>query len=395
MTPNIGQFFGPVAKALYSTFLPALFGEPIDSDDPRLALAPLPVKHAGLALPSPVDSAAEHYKASTLLCGHLLGALKGSHKFSSADHRSTISEVRAELRERNSTRYGEALTSILRNLPRDTRRTIQRGCDTGAWLSVLPNAVHGTELSAQEFRDSLFLRYARTPPGLPSSCDGCGQSFSVRHALQCHNGGLITMRHNELRDELCDLAARAFAPSAVRDEPKINLGHVADSAQATPTNSSVQVHHHNQGDDDRGDLLVRGFWARSTDCIFDVRITDTDAKSNLSRDPRAVLTSQEKQKKKKYLAPCLAQRRHFSPFVVSADGLLGREANKVLQQLAKKLADKSGKSYLVVCGFLRARMSIAIVRATHLCLRGSRIPAERISHPIWCDGAGLTYFNTH
>ena len=100
---NIGGFFGPVAKALYCTFLPALFGEPIDPDDPRLALAPLPVKHAGLALPNPVDSAGENYKASTLLCSHLLAALKGSQKFSSADHRATISGVRAELRERNST----------------------------------------------------------------------------------------------------------------------------------------------------------------------------------------------------------------------------------------------------------------------------------------------------
>jgi hypothetical protein len=30
------------------------------------------------------------------------------------------------------------------------------------------------------------------------------------------------------------------------------------------------------GEDERGDLLIRGFWARGTDCMWDVvRVTDT------------------------------------------------------------------------------------------------------------------------
>ena len=107
----------------------------------------------------------------------------------------------------------------------------------------------------------------------------------------------------------------------------------------------------------------------------------------------AVLASQERTKKKKYLASCLAQHRHFTPFVVSVDGLIGREANQVLRKLATRLAEKSGKPYSVVCGFMRARMSIAIARATHLCLRGSRIPTDRMSHPFWIDGAGLGLFH--
>ena len=83
----------------------------------------------------------------------------------------------------------------------------------------------------------------------------------------------------------------------------------------------------------------------------------------------------------------------FSPFVVSADGLLGKEAQKVLQHLAAKLADRNGKSYSMVCGFVRARMSIAIVRATHVCLRGSRIPASRMSNrPQWEACGGLELF---
>ena len=50
--------------------------------------------------------------------------------------------------------------------------------------------------------------------------------------------------------------------------------------------------------------------------------------------------------------------------------------------------------YPAVCGYVRARISLAIARATHLCLRGSRIPAGQMSHrrPQWEDQAGLGLF---
>ncbi len=146
--------------------------------------------------------------------------------------------------------------------------------------------------------------------------------------------------------------------------------------------------------EERGDVLIRGLWARGTDCIIDVRITDTDSKSQRSKDPMKVLESHEREKKKKYLGPCLEQRRHFTPFVVSSDGLIGKEANSLLKMLSSKLAEKSGKPYSQVCGYVKARMSIAIVRATHLCLRGSRIPTSQMSNrrPEWEDGAGIELF---
>jgi hypothetical protein len=124
--------------------------------------------------------------------------------------------------------------------------------------------------------------------------------------------------------------------------------------------SSPQANHNlqkNKGED-RGDVLIRGFWARGTDCIIDVR---TDAKSNRSKDPHKVLEAHEREKKRKYLEPCLEQRRHFTPFVVSTDGLIGREAKTMLKELSALLAEKLGKSFSQVCGYVNARMSIAMV----------------------------------
>jgi hypothetical protein len=57
----------------------------------------------------------------------------------------------------------------------------------------------------------------------------------------------------------------------------------------------------------------------------DVRVRDTYAKSYHHRNPAKVIATQEKEKKLKYLEACLDQWRHFTPFVCSTDGLLGRE----------------------------------------------------------------------
>jgi hypothetical protein len=51
--------------------------------------------------------------------------------------------------------------------------------------------------------------------------------------------------------------------------------------------------------EDRGDILIRGLWARGMDCIVDVRIITDDAKSNRSKDLAKVSAAHEREKKKK------------------------------------------------------------------------------------------------
>ena len=109
-----------------------------------------------------------------------------------------------------------------------------------------------------------------------------------------------------------------------------------------------------------------------------------------------MLQSQEREKKKKYLNNCLQQRRTFTPFVVSSDGLLGREAKSLIKQLSVLLTEKWNKPYSVVCGIIRSRISIAIVRASHQCIRGSRIPARSMSKQIqWEDGGGTGLYRIY
>jgi hypothetical protein len=163
--------------------------------------------------------------------------------------------------------------------------------------------VNGAELFAQEFRDALLLRHARGPPDLPPSCDGCNQKFSIRHALECKKGGLVISRHNEIRDELSDLASEALTPSAVRDEPKIHACRNPEekSDKENQADSVKCLFLRNNRNEDRGDILIRGLWSRSTDCMIDVQITDVDAKSNRSEDSDEVSEAHERKKKKKQL----------------------------------------------------------------------------------------------
>ena len=222
---------------------------------------------------------------------------------------------------------------------------------------------------------------------LPNHCDGCGSKFSLEHAQSCKVGGLIHGQHDDIKHELMNLAAMAIRDSAVRAEPLINPGSLASLRTNSDSNNDIV------SSEDRGDILVRNFWDKQHDLIVDVRVTDTDAPSYRKRDPMKILESQEKEKKKKYLEPCLNQRRSFTPFVVSSDGLLGREAKLLLKQLSKLLVDKWQKPYSVIAGIIRSRISIAIIRASHQCIRCSCISFQDISKQIkWDDGSGSVLY---
>ena len=80
----------------------------------------------------------------------------------------------------------------------------------------------------------------------------------------------------------------------------------------------------------------------------------------------------EKEKKVKCLQPCLERMRTFTSMVYSADGINGTEAVSVKQHLALLLRNKVNQEYSEMCGFVRARMSLAVMISNTLLLRGTR-----------------------
>ncbi len=175
----------------------------------------------------------------------------------------------------------------------------------------------------------------------------------MNHAFDCKKGGLVTARHDAIRDELRDLLAHVFSSSRIRLEPMTNLAPMR--ANGTKTRLSSASSSSDFQNADRGDLLVRGFWEKSTDTIIDVRVTNLDSKSYKNLLPKRALGRQEKDKKKKYYKPCENQRRHFTPFVVSTNGTFSFEARTFLKRLAKLLAEEWQKAYSIVMGFINAQ----------------------------------------
>ena len=259
------------------------------------------------------------------------------------------------------------------------RMTRSRQC--GAWLTTMPDTVNNTDLTKEEFRDSLRIRYGLEPLNIPSKCDGCHQDFTVGHALQCKTGGLIGQRHNDVAAEWHDMCAHALTEAAVTDEPLI-------PSYDPNGNPAVNANAQGQPRELRGDVGVYGFWRRGTTAIFDVRVTDTDAATNRGRDPDKVLRRQEDEKKTKYLALCREAQLSFTPLVYSVDGMEGTEASAARKHLASKLAAVWNCQYSQMCGFVKARLSFALVRATSRCLRGTRDKNIRPHSVLWVAGSG-------
>jgi hypothetical protein len=103
-----------------------------------------------------------------------------------------------------------------------------------------------------------------------------------------------------------------------------------------------------------------------------MHITDTDARSYRKKEFEKVLLQQEKEKKDKYLQTCLEMRKDFTPMVYLVDGNVGREARNAKRRLATHLTSKWNRGYSQMVYYVRVWMSIAVVRANSLLIRGSR-----------------------
>ena len=141
-----------------------------------------------MALPDPKSTASEKWQVSCVITGHLVSALRSQVPFRTADHAACLQDGRAAVRRQNVAKAVASLEKTIARAPAVVTHRLQRVTKTGAWLTVQPPTVNGTELGAQEWQDAAFLRYGLDPPDLPKHCDGCNAWFSICHALDCKRG---------------------------------------------------------------------------------------------------------------------------------------------------------------------------------------------------------------
>ena len=62
----------------------------------------------------------------------------------------------------------------------------------------------------------------------------------------------------------------------------------------------------------------------------------------------------------------------FTPMVFSACGSMGTKATVVIKKTADALANKHGKSYSKVVGWMRCHLAYSLARSAVKCVWGSR-----------------------
>jgi hypothetical protein len=314
----------PVEEAIRSVFLPALL-QAAEAECQR-KLTAVSVRKDGLGLPDPTQSAPGCFAASEACTGLLVGSLREGTELDANMHGRHAGLKRRLAQKKQEAADERIFAQLLAAANTSTKRRMLRAKETGTWLTTMPNRLNATELSADEFQDSLWLRLRLAPLGLPDRCDGCSHRFSLGHAMTCKKGGLVLLCHNNVVAEWHHLCAQALSPAAVSDEPLIYSGRGGNAGAAPPGAEPPP--------ELLGNIGVYGFWRRGATAIFDVRVTDIGAPYHRGQDSHKILAKHEKEKKDKYVDACLARRRTFTPLVFLVDGLRGTEASAATKKLA-------------------------------------------------------------
>ena len=230
-----------------------------------------------------------------------------------------------------------------------------------SWVTTYPNYEHGAVLHKGDFTDAVCLRYGWPPPGLPLICK-CGAPFSVQHALDCALGGFRIVQHNETRDVVVECMKEAGYGDVVK-EPKLQ----------PLTGEQFKYLSANCDEDARSDIKCCSFWREQRQAFFDVKVVSPFARSYSNLTTEQLFRSAEKSKQREY-GERIRQVEHgdFTPLVFTCSGGMAPQCSMMIKRLAQQLSTKQNLPHSVVSGWLRCRLSFALLRTTILCLRGTR-----------------------
>ena len=181
--PDCGSFFEPIEKKVTEQLLPSLFGCEISQSE--RAVFSLPTRMGGLNIIDSVHSAPSNYDTSRKLTDPIIGALKGLNDFDLDMFKIHCETVQKETIAIKESDLQSMFTNIVAQLDPMQQRAVKRAQSEkmSSWLNVVPAARHQFDLSAQEFRDALAIRYKKPLLGIPPQCDGCSAPFDLAHAV--------------------------------------------------------------------------------------------------------------------------------------------------------------------------------------------------------------------
>ena len=365
-TPEISSIFEPLESAIKCKLIPQLTGQGIPGDIER-DLFSLPARLGGLGLVNPVHDADGQFQFSRSVSGPLVDRLMIQNcEYSDEVYDAQLKQKKTNLSSKNEA-LREKVNRLCESIPNDFKLAITTAQEKGAssWLTALPIAEYDFNFHKSDFRDALALRYGWQPARLPLKCV-CGADFVVEHALNCHHGGLPTIRHNELRDLTANLMSEICHDVTTEPELLPLTGENMRYRSAITTDGA------------RLDVRAQGFWgSRNTKDFFDVKVFNPFAKSYRNRPLTQVFTQMEQMKRRSYDQRVRdIEHGTMTPLIFSLNGGLGRAATVTYKRLASLLSLKWNEPYSIVMGWLRCTISFSLTRSAISCLRSSRSTAR-------------------
>ena len=139
-----------------------------------------------------------------------------------------------------------------------------------------------------------------------------------------------------------------------------------------------------------GGVLIKGLWESQTEAIIYVRFGDTDIYTYNKEVMDTLLPRWEKMKKYKNRQQYHKQRKHFLPFVLSVDGMSGKEAQDLIATFSWIVEVKIEEPIFNVKGWFNGLVTISVARSYPRTLQGSWIPIPlQTREPDWNSGSGL------
>ena len=237
---------------------------------------------------------------------------------------------------------------------------------------MLPISEHGFELSKQHSCDSVSLRHGWEITNLPTFYP-CGTKFDVQHSMSCKKAGLVSIRHNDLRDLTTKILSKVYNDTEI--EPKL-LPLSGEELHGRTTNRSNEA---------RLDIRARGFRKRGQQVFFDVRVFDPNVCGCLNKPLQQCHAIKEQEKKRSYNERVLqVDHGTFTPLVLSIYRGIGRECNTFHSRLSHLISDKRNLSKSITMNWIRTKVCFALQKSSLLCLQGYGTVSRKVSE-FECD----------
>ena len=372
-TPGIEDQLHPVEDCIRRRLLPSITGQPYIEDIMREVMS-LPTRFGGLGIPNPVLMSGLEYANSVAVTGHLTDAVLDQRFPFTPDHQRE-KEAKLGVWSTKNDLYKTMIGAIKSVMSPAAVRNLELLAEKGAssYLTCLPLEQFHFNLTKQEFQDSLSVRYNLPIVGQarPEECV-CGNANTIEHALSCKRGGYVSIRHNRIRDYVAKELSEVCYDTRI--EPPLQPVNLRQLPSGT-----------NLDDGARLDVSTRGFWTSMDLAFFDIRVYNSQARSNNLQSISQTYRKHEQAKKTAYLQRVLEiEKGSFAPLVMATTGGMGRDFSFFVKRLAELKSRKSKNTYNDCIRFIRLKLSFSLIRSVTLSLRGYRGgPAESTTEDIY------------